>query len=121
MLKNKIVKVRWVKQYPTAHNHVAIGSVIAETDNYLVLRCKAYHFGDHIGGKKAKLCSGKYVGGIMESVTTTRIVPWHRIEVINELPPSTEWEGDAFVDESGFCYLNNGHKTVITRASERSE
>lgn len=121
MLKNKIVKVRWVKQYPTAHNHVAIGSVIAETDNYLVLHCKAYHFGDHAGGKKAKLCPGKYVGGIMESAATTRIVPWHRIEIINELSPATDWNRDAFVDESGLCCLNNDHKTMITRASERSE
>ena len=121
MLKNKIVKVRWVKPYPTAHNHVTIGSVIAETDNYLILRCKAWHFGEHVGGKKAKLCPGKYVGGIMEGLTATRIVPWHRIEVINELPPTTDWDCDAFVDESGFCRLNNEHKTMITRASERSE
>lgn len=121
MLKNMIVKLRWVKQYPTAHNHVAVGSVIAENDNYLVLRCKTYHFGDHVGGKKAKLCPGKYVGGIMESATATRIVPWHRVEVINELPPTTDWDREAFVDESGFCCLDNDHKTMITRASERSE
>ncbi len=75
MLNNKIVRVHWAKPYPTAHNHVAIGLVIAETDNYLVLRRKTYHFGDHVGGKKAKLCPGKYVGGIMESVTATRIIP----------------------------------------------
>jgi len=121
MLKNKIVRVRWVKQYPTAHNHIALGSVIADTDNYLVLQCKTYHFGDHVGCKKAKLCRGKYVGGIMESVSATRIVPWHRIEVINELPPTTDLDCDAFVDESGLCCLNNEHKTVITRATERSE
>ena len=121
MLKNKIVKVRWVKPYATAHNHVAIGAVIAETNNYLVLRCKTYHFGDHVGGKKMKLHSEKYVSGIMEGAPVTRIVPWHRIEIIHELPSSTDWNCDAFVDESGFCWLNNEHRTVITRASERSE
>jgi hypothetical protein len=121
MLKNKIVKLRWVKPYPTAHNHVAIGSVINETANYLILRCKTYHFCDHVGGKKAKLRHEQYVGGIMEGLTATRIVPWRRIEIINELPPSTDWNCDAFVDEGGFCWLNNEHKTMITRASERSE
>jgi hypothetical protein len=121
MLKNKIVRVRWVKPYPTAHNHVAIGEVIAETENYLSLRCKTYHFGDHVGGKKAKLRAEKYIGGIMEGVTATRIVPWHRIEIINELPASTDWDIDAFVDESGFCHLNDERKTAITRAPERNE
>jgi len=57
----------------------------------------------------------------MESAATTRIVPWHRIEVINELSPTTDWDCNAFVDESGFCWLDNDHKTMITRASERSE
>lgn len=120
MLKEKIIRVRWMKPYPTAHNHVAIGLVIAETNNYLVLNCKTYHFGANIGGRKVILRNDKYVGGVLVGENAIRVIPWHCIEVINELPPSTDWTADACVDESGLCFLNNEHKTVITRAPERN-
>jgi hypothetical protein len=118
MLKNKIVRVRWLKRYPTAHNHVAIGTVIDETDNYLVLLCKTYHFGDSVGGRQAKMAKGRYVNGILESGKATRIIPWHCIEIMHELPPATDWEANAYTDETGLCYLNNRQKTVITRLPE---
>ena len=121
MLKNKIVRIRWMKPYPTAHNHVAIGSVIDETDNYLVVLCKTYHFGDHIGGKKTKLITGKYINGVLEGDKATRIIPWHRIEILHELPSSTEWQTDTYTDESGLCYLNNKQKTVIARSPQDND
>ena len=115
MLKNKIVRIRWIKQYPTAHNHVAVGRVIHEADNYLVVLCKTYHFGDHIGGKRAKMIAGKYINGVLEGDKAPRIIPWHCIEIMHELPSSNEWETDAYTDEIGLCCLNNKHKTIITR------
>ena len=121
MLKSKIVRVRWVKPYPSAHNHIAIGEVIAETNNYLVLLCKTYHFGDSVGGKKTRLRCGEYVQGVLEGEKATRIVPWHRIEIMHELPSSTDWQAEAFINESGACYLHNEHKTIITRTTERNE
>jgi len=121
MLKNKIIRIRWIKQYPTAHNHVAVGAVIDETDNYLVVLCKTYHFGDHIGGKRAKTIIGKYVNGVLEGEKATRIIPWHSIEIMHELPAATEWQTDAYVDESGLCYLNNRQKTIITRSLQVDE
>ncbi len=121
MLKNKIVRIRWIKPYSTAHNHVAIGRVINATDNYLVVLCKTYHFGNNVGGKRAKMIVGKYVNGVLESDKATRIIPWHSIEIMHELPPSTEWETDTYTDESGLCYLNNEEKTVITRPPQVNE
>ena len=50
-----------------------------------------------------------------------RMVPWHRIEVMHELPASTDWETDAYVNEAGICYLNNEYRTMVTRTTERNE
>jgi len=116
MLSGKVVRIRWVKMYPTAHNHVAVGSVIHETPHYLTLLCKTYHFGNSLGTKKAYLVPNSYVGGIIEGEKATRSIPWSQIEVINELPSETDWDVRAIVEESGLCVLANKHKTVVTRA-----
>lgn len=118
MLTGKVVRIRWVKPYAEAHNHVAIGDVIGETPSYIVLLCKTYHFGNNIGSQKARLVPHKYVGGIVEGEKATRSIPWSRIEVINELPEDTDWDVQAQVGEDGACGLLNKHKTVITRARD---
>jgi len=116
MLTGKVVKIRWVKPYADAHNHVAIGDVIQESPHYLTLLCKTYHFGNNIGGKKARLVPHRYVGGIVEGEKAIRSVPWSRIEVINELPEDTDWDVEAQVDERGLCIMSNKQKTVVTRS-----
>ena len=116
MLSGKIVRIRWVKYYPSAHNHVAIGDLIHETPHYLTLLCKVYHFGRGVGTKTAFLVPNCNVGGIVEGDKAVRSIPWSQIEVINELPASTDWDVRARVYESGLCVLDNAHKTVITRA-----
>ena len=121
MLQGKCVKVRWVKSYATAHNHIAIGDVLHETAQYLMLRCKTYHFGENIGGKKAPLCPGKYVAGVLEGEKCIRVIPWNRIEVIHALPAGTDWDVKAYVDDAGLCWLANERKTVVTRAPTRGE
>jgi len=119
MLTGKIVRVRWVKPYQEAHNHVAIGEVIEETDHYLALRCKTYHFGGSVGGRRARLAADRYVAGIAEGEKAVRSIPWSRIEVINELPSDTEWDVEAQVHESGLCVLLNARRTVVTRIGDR--
>ena len=116
MLAGKVVRIRWVKYYATAHNHVAVGDVIHETPHYLTLLCKTYHFGHGVGTKKACLVPNCNVGGIVEGEKAVRTIPWCQIEVINELPAETDWDVKAWVEESGLCVLENAQKTVITRA-----
>lgn len=116
MLTGKVVRIRWVKMYPAAHNHVAIGDVLHESPNYLTLLCKTYHFGHGVGTKRAALVANSLVGGIVEGEKAVRSVPWSHIEVINELPEDTDWDVTALVEESGLCMLMNKYKTVITRA-----
>ena len=118
MLAGKVVRIRWVKQYPTAHNHLAIGHVVRETDNYLAVLCKTYHFGGNLGGggsKSCKLKRGAFIGGVLESEKAVRIIPWTQIEVMHELPERTKWDVEAVVDDSGLCYLDNEQKTLISR------
>jgi len=119
MLEGKVVKVRWVKSYTTAHNHLAVGDVLHETPQYLVLLCRTYHFGSHIGGQKGTLRQGEYVCGVLEGEKGVRVIPWNRIEVINELPAKTNWNVKVQIDQSGTCYLANEQKTVISRPPER--
>ena len=121
MLEGKVVKVRWVKSYPTAHNHVAVGCVLHEAPQYLVMLCKTYHFGNHIGERKGTLRQGEYVFGVLESEKSIRVIPWNRIEVINKLSTKTNWDVKALIDQTGLCCLANEHKTVITRPSARNE
>jgi len=114
-LEGKILKIRWAKLYANAHNHVAVGVVLRETEQYLMMTCKTYHFGKTVGGKKGTLVPREYVGGILEGDKSIRIIPWDKIEVANELPDDTDWEAPACLEESGLCCLDNKHKTLIAR------
>ena len=116
MLSGKVVRIRWVKMYASAHSHVAIGDVLCETAHYLTLLCKTYHFGHGVGTKRAVLVPNVCVGGIVEGEKAVRSIPWAQIEVINELPAETDWDVEAVVEESGLCVLSNAHRTVVTRA-----
>lgn len=116
MLTGKVVRVRWVKMYPSAHTHVAIGDVVDEGDRYLTLLCKTYHFGPGVGAQRAVLVPNLCVGGVVEGEKAVRSIPWAQTEVINELPAQTDWDVPARVEESGLCVLDNAQKTVVTRA-----
>lgn len=120
-LHGKMVRIRWVKSYSDAHNHVAIGEVLNENANYLTLFCKTYHFGKRIGdigGRKSRLIVNEEISGIIEGEKLIRCIPWHRIEVITELPEDTEWDVPAEVDGTGLCQLLNKYKTMVSRSQD---
>ena len=95
-----------VKNYSTAHNHLAIGQVLEETPTYIRMNCRIFHFANR---------SGRLVG---ESEIGIRILPWLRIEVIAELPESTEWKKTAAFDRKGNFVLLDENQTLIARASQ---
>jgi hypothetical protein len=97
-------------------NRVGFQSLVISTPHYLTLLCKVYHFGRGVGTKTAFLVPNCNVGGLVEGDKAVRSIPWSQIEVINELPASTDWDVRARVYESGLCVLDNENKTVITRA-----
>jgi len=41
----RILKVRCVKPYQGAHNHLAIGKALRETEHYIELQCRTIHYG----------------------------------------------------------------------------
>ena len=95
-----IWKVRFVKSYPEAHSHLLIGKVVARDTVAVELMCKSFHH-----GKVANTIKDVSVGSIDK-----RIIPWNRIEVINELPKSFDFQNaELKEDKKGGIFLSDGH------------
>ncbi|MBI5818435.1 MAG: hypothetical protein HZA88_05565 [Verrucomicrobia bacterium] len=76
-----IVKVRWLKPYEGAQNHICIGEVLAETPQCLKVLGRTYHFRRPQGNIRA----------VQTSAIKVRWIPWNRIEMVTELHPDTDW------------------------------
>lgn len=87
--ENKIWKIRTIKNYPEAHNHILVGKVLQITDSYVRLHCRSYHFGRVIYGPK-----DVQIGNLM-----VRVVPWSRIEIINELPDAFDYVRNTLIGD----------------------
>ncbi len=73
--KGQIWKIRTVKNYAEASNHIIIGKVISCNEAFVKLNCRTYHFRKH-----AHSPNDIKVGNVMD-----RIIPWNRVEIINQL------------------------------------
>jgi len=97
--EKNIWKVRAVKNYPEAHNHIFIGHVIQLTQSYVRLDCRTYHFGKALNGPK----------DIRVGMRGIRILPWNRIELINELPGSFDYiKAELTLNKEGRIVLSDG-------------
>jgi hypothetical protein len=76
-----IWKVRTIKNYPEAHTHLLVGQVLDITDSYVRLHCRTYHFKGAVNKP-----DDIQIGSVM-----VRVVPWSRIEIINELPEGFDY------------------------------
>ncbi|MGD8786606.1 MAG: hypothetical protein PVJ60_04210 [Phycisphaerales bacterium] len=103
--ETKIWKIRMVKNYPEAHNHLLVGKVVDITDTYVRLHCRTYHFGRVINRPQ-----DVQIGDLM-----LRVVPWSRIEVINELPPNFDYVRSTVVaDKEGqVIFQDRQHSSPI--------
>jgi hypothetical protein len=107
----RIWKVRSIKPYPDAHNHVLIGQVVSRDDACVELMCRSLHYGRTVSSPKDVV-----VGAIGK-----RIVPWSRIEVINELPAGFDYQNAKLeVDQKGGVLFSDGHHScpIITIQSK---
>ncbi|MFA5293316.1 MAG: hypothetical protein WC496_09820 [Phycisphaerae bacterium] len=77
----KIWKIRTVKTYPEAHNHIIVGHVLEITSSYVRMDCRTYHFGKMVNSEK----------DVYAGINMVRIIPWTRIEIINELSESFDY------------------------------
>jgi hypothetical protein len=106
--ERKIWKIRTVKNYPQAHNHLFIGEVIQLTSSYVRLSCRTYHFSKVVNSVK----------DIKTGSESVRILPWNRIEVINELPVSFNYsEAKLTSSKDGKIVLNDGQMYCVLASS----
>jgi hypothetical protein len=108
----RIWKIRAIKNYPEAHNHVLVGKVLEITDSYVRLHCRTFHFGPVLNSPEDVL-----VGAVM-----VRVIPWSRIEVINELPVNFDYVRSAVIsDKPGqVLFKDKQYLCPIGRGSEPS-
>ena len=97
--ENKIWKIRTIKNYPEAHNHLLVGKVLDITESYVRIHCRTYHFGRLINRPE-----DVPIGDLMN-----RVVPWSRIEIINELPPTFDYIRNTLIaDKEGQVIFQDG-------------
>lgn len=108
----KIWKVRAIKNYPEAHNHILVGKVLEVTESYVRLHCRSYHFGPVLNSPEDVL-----IGDVM-----VRVIPWSRIEVINELPVNFDYVHSTVIsDKPGqVLFRDKQHLCPIGRGAEPS-
>lgn len=113
--ETKIWKIRTIKNYPEAHNHLLVGRVLEITDSYVRMHCRTFHFGKVVDGPR-----DIEIGDLM-----VRVVPWSRIEIINELPPAFNYaktmviadkEGEVLFQDTQYkCPLVSGQEQRYQR------
>jgi len=106
-------KVRTVKTYPEARNHLLVGRVLERDAACVSLLCRTFHFGRLV----------RRVRDITVGPLGRRIIPWGRIEVINELPGGLDFEQAVVrLDKAGSLVLSDGAGTcVLVSAKDRAE
>ena len=93
-------KVRAVKPYPEAHNHLLIGQVLERDTTCVELLCRSFHLG--------RSASSKHDVAVGE--LARRIIPWNRIEIINRLPDSFDFrQATIHADGKGDISFTDGH------------
>jgi hypothetical protein len=107
-----IWKIRTIKNYPEAHNHLLLGRVLQVTDSYIRLHCRSYHYG-RVVNKPDDI----KIGGLQ-----VRVVPWSRVEIINELPPTYDYVKSALIaTDEGQVLFSDGRNKEQVGAGGRSE
>ena len=106
----KILKIRTIKNYPQAHNHLIVGKALEINSTFIRLHCRTYHYGGIINSPK-----DIHAGELMN-----RMIPWNRIEIVNELPSDFDYINNivaadndgkvAFKDKKHYCLINSGTK-----------
>jgi hypothetical protein len=102
---DKIWKVRTVKDYPEAKNHLLVGKVVEVNSSFVMLKCRTYHFGRNVNQLRDIHCGN----------VELRIVPWERIELVNLIDGDFDYKKAELVkDEHGNMVIkSDGIECVI--------
>ncbi len=107
----KIWKIRTVKDYPEAKNHIFIGKVVEMNSSYVMLECRTYHFGRNVNMPRDIHCGNVEI----------RIVPWNRIELVNLLDEKFDYKKAELVKEdNGNICLKSGDLSCLIYGSNDS-
>jgi hypothetical protein len=107
-----IWKIRTIKNYPDAHNHLLLGRVLKITESYIRLHCRSYHY-----GRLVSKADDIKIGGLQ-----VRVVPWSRVEIINELPPTYDYVKSALIaTDEGQVLFSDGPNREPVGVGGRSE
>lgn len=94
--EKKVWKIRFVKNYSGAHNHLFIGEVLDMAPTHIKVKGRTYHWGKAICNERDMRIGDNEV----------RIIPWARIEIINELPANFNYsEAKLSMDNKGMVVL----------------
>jgi hypothetical protein len=111
-MASPIWKVRAVKAYPEAHNHLLIGAVSGRDACTVEMNCRSFHFRRVTGGVK-----DIRVGGL-----GVRLIPWSRVEIINVLPNDFDCgRATLTTDDSGNVILSDGRDHCLITAQREAK
>ena len=105
--KNRIWKIRTVKNYAEASNHIIIGKVLSCNTAFIRLHCMTFHF-----RKNAHNPNDFKIGEDM-----VRIIPWSKVEIINELDSSFNYMKSELISEDNNEVLLTDKKNKYTMQS----
>lgn len=106
--EKNIWKIRFVKNYPEAHNHLFVGDVLETTPVYVRVKGKTFHWGNAV-------CQ---LSDIRIGDNEVRIIPWARIEIINELVQEFNYaDAELVMGADGAVVLEDDRHTCTISAS----
>lgn len=111
-LKGKYIRLRCKKSYSGAHTHIMIGRALEETDRYVVVKGRTFHFRRIIDGALDQVQAGE---------VTIRIVPWENVEVVHWIDDSVDYYADFTFDAAGNLVLSDDDCTIIAERREGLE
>ncbi len=105
-------KVRAVKAYSEAHNHLLVGEVRAKDRVCVELNCRSFHF-----GRMANSVKDVRAGDL-----GVRIIPWTYIEIVNVLPGDFDYrKAELTIDREGNILLRDRHHDHACPIATRNE
>lgn len=106
ILHEEVVKIRTIKDYESAHNHLFVGRVISYDNSGIRLNCYTFHFGKIVNEMK----------DIQQGEWSCRVVPWSRIEMLNVLHEDFMLHESKLEENSGEWQFTDGkHSCCIFR------
>jgi len=111
-MENRMIwKIRSIKPYRDAHNHLVIGQVVQRDAVCVELMCRSFHYGRVVNSEK------DITVGLIEK----RILPWARIEIINELPASFDFQAAKLEsdDKGGINFTDGSYSCAIVTTQDK--